>query len=99
MICPKCQNNSIPFARVWLKSGLGTYRCPGCGAVSRVRKSVPMFVASMCFAAVAVIVGFLFRTWLAFGIAVAVIVIIEALMDYRLRRLELVETKHEESGA
>jgi hypothetical protein len=93
MICPKCRNDSIPFEKIWLKGGLGTYRCPTCGAISRVKRSVPLAIASMSFGGIAAIVGFLLRSWLAFGITLAFGVILDALMDSRLRRLELIQTE------
>jgi hypothetical protein len=55
MICPKCQTDSIPFGKAWIKSGRGTYHCPCC------------------------------------GVALAVVIALDAFMDFRLRRLELIE--------
>ncbi len=99
MICPKCQSDSIPFTKLWLKSGFGTYRCSGCGAISRVKKCVPLVIASMSFGGIAVILGFAFRSWLVFGVALVLGIIVDALIDSRLRRLELVKSEIEKPCA
>jgi hypothetical protein len=78
---------------MWLKGGFGTYRCPTCGAISRVKKSMPLAIASMSFGSVAAIVGFLFRSWFVFRVAMTLGLIFDALMDSRLRQLELVQTE------
>jgi hypothetical protein len=93
MICPSCQTDSIPFAKFWLKSGLGTYHCPNCGAVCRIKKSTPQRIASMCLGGVVAGICLFFRSWTIFAAALVVILILDAWKDYRFRRLELVEAK------
>ena len=90
MVCPNCQSNSIPFVRLWLKSGRGSYRCPSCSATCRVRKSATLFIASLCLGFAAGL-GLLFGSGPAFAVAIAVVLVIDALMDYRFRRLEVAE--------
>jgi phage FluMu protein Com len=93
MKCPQCQIDSIPFGTMWLKSGFGTYRCPRCGAVSRVKRSVPLVLTSSCLGGLAAGLGWFFRSWPVFGVAVLVVVALDALIDSRFRRLEVVDTQ------
>jgi len=95
MICPGCQTNSIPFAKFWLKSGFGTYRCPSCGAVCRIKKSTPQRLASMCLGALGASVYLYFRSWGIFAMALVMVLLIDALKDYKFRRLELTGTQNE----
>lgn len=95
MNCPSCQKDSIPFLRLWLKSGFGTYHCPNCNAISRIKKSVPLLVFSGGLGVVSAGFGILFRSWGVFGVALAVAVVLDAVVDFRLRRLELAVTERE----
>jgi hypothetical protein len=99
MTCPKCKADSIPFAKIWLRSGLGTYRCSSCGALSRVKKSIPLVVASMSIGGVVILLGYLSRSWRVFGVALLFGIALDALMDYRLRRLELIQGENGKSCA
>jgi hypothetical protein len=90
MKCPQCQTDSIPFGKIWLKSGFGTYRCPNCNALCRVRRSNWLFVVCLCLGGAASGLGLWSRSWLVFGAAVFVAVLLDALIDFRFRRLELI---------
>jgi hypothetical protein len=95
MACPKCQVDSIPFGKMWLKSGFGTYRCPSCGAISRVKKSVPLVIVSLCLGGLSAGLGLFFQSWIVFGVAFVVVVALDALIDSRFRRLEIAGAKNE----
>jgi len=87
MECPNCHKNSIPFFRVWRRSGFGTYRCPDCGAVCRVKKSALLFVLAVFLGGLAGGLGLYFRSWIVLVVGFAVAMIIDALIDWRCRRL------------
>jgi hypothetical protein len=93
MVCPKCQNNSIPFLKAWFRSGLGQYRCPGCGAVSRVKKSTPLMLGSLCLGILAAALAVCFKSWTVLIVASVIALILDAMMDFLFRRLESVEPK------
>jgi hypothetical protein len=93
MTCPKCQNNSISFLKTWTRSGFGNYRCPTCGAVSRVKRSAPLLIGSTCLGGLAAFSVLYHRSWKVFIIAFAIVLVLDALMDFFFRRLELVEPK------
>jgi hypothetical protein len=78
---------------MWLKSGRGTYRCPSCGMISRVKKSVPLVIMSLSLGALSAVLGFVFRSWLVFGVAFVIVTALDALIDSRLRRLELADAQ------
>lgn len=88
MICPNCKSDSIAFWNTWLKGSFGCHHCGTCGAVCRVRKSLVLTIVSGCMGGAAGLF-LLFRSWLIFGIAVAVGLVIDAMMDYRFRQLDL----------
>src|SRR5690242_17209100 len=89
MICPKCQSNSIPFVKTWLKGGLGRHSCPDCGADCYVRESLPLTAASCCLGLLAVGLSVFFWSWSVLLVAAVVTIAADALMDYRFRRMEL----------
>ncbi len=91
MVCPNCKNDTIPFSILWLKGGLGTYRCSSCNAVCRIKESTPLTIISSCIGAFATVLGYYFRSWLVFGAALAIGLLLDAVLDSSLRRLELVE--------
>ena len=93
MICPNCQNDTIPFSTLWLKGGLGSYRCPSCSAMSRIKKSIPLTIISVCIGGIATSLGFYFRSWIIFGIALVIGLLLDAILDNRFRSLELTKTK------
>ncbi len=92
MVCPSCENNSIRFSVVWIKGGLGTYRCPSCNALCRIKKSFPLTMISSSIGLFATILGFYFRSWIVFGAALAMGLLLDAVLDSRFRRLELAVT-------
>ncbi len=93
MRCPNCQNDTISFFTLWLKGGLGTYRCPSCSAMCRIKKSIPLTIVSMCIGGIVTVLGFYFRSWITFGIALIIGLLLDAVLDSRLRSLELAEIK------
>jgi hypothetical protein len=93
MTCPQCQNNSIPFLKTWTRSGFGSYRCPVCGAVSRVKRSPLLLAASGCLGGLAALSVLYYRSWKCLIVAFIIVLILDALMDFFFRRLELVKPK------
>jgi hypothetical protein len=93
MVCPKCQNNTIPFLKTWARSGLGKYQCPGCGAVSRVKKSGPLLLSSTCLGLVAGGLAVYYQSWKILIVASLIAIVLDAVLDFIFRRLELAESK------
>jgi hypothetical protein len=93
MVCPQCQNNSIPFLKTWAKSGMGTYVCPSCGAVLRVKKSAPLVLGSTCLGLLAAGSALYYRSWKVLIVAAVVALILDAFLDFLFRRLELSKPK------
>ncbi len=95
MTCAKCKSDSVPFIGVWLKGGVAKYRCPQCGTLNRLKRAAHLVVISFSIGGLAVIVGFVFRSWWVFGIALVIGSLLDILMDYRFRQLEIAEeTNH-----
>ncbi|HYA88467.1 MAG TPA: hypothetical protein VEI57_15545 [Nitrospirota bacterium] len=97
MVCPRCGNNTIPFSKVWIKGGLGTYRCPSCNAICRIKESVPLTMISTSIGFFAGILGLYFRSWILFGVVLAIGLLLDVVLDSRLRRLELAVTNNKDA--
>jgi hypothetical protein len=91
MLCPKCQNDSVPFVRFWLTSGFETQTCQNCGAICRVKKSPIFLVISFSLAllmVIAAVIGLVLNNW--FFVIIPIIAICVDPLVYRcFRRLEL----------
>ncbi len=93
MVCPKCKKDSVPFFKTWTRSGLGKYRCSDCGAVSRVKKSQVLMLGSFGLGILAAGSAVYFQSWKVLIVASVVALILDAVMDFFFRRLELDEPK------
>lgn len=87
MICPVCKTNSIPFKKLWLKSGHGTYTCKNCDAILKNRKKPLLAFISLCLGGFAAFVGIYFRSWLLFIPALAIAIVVDAFIDMKFREL------------
>ena len=93
MVCPKCKKNSVSFFQAWTRSGFGKYRCSDCGAVSRVKKSRILMLGSFCLGILAAGSAVYFQSWKVLIVASVTAIILDAVMDFFFRRLELDEPK------
>ena len=88
MLCPTCKADTIPFSRVWLRAGLGSFRCPACHGQSRVKRSSGLILVSMALGSLPAITLFTTRSpWAAAGVVVVVLGV-DAWLDRRYRVLE-----------
>ena len=91
MVCPNCKYNSISFLRVWIAGEFGRFTCPKCSAPCRIRRSMLQCAVSGCLGCIAVFLGLSFSSWTIFGLALGVVLALDALKDYKFRQLEVVE--------
>lgn len=88
MRCPRCSQDAVPFAAVWIRSGFGRYSCRHCGAISTTSREPLLAVNTFTLGVAAVAVAFLLRSWLVFCVLLACAVALDAALDWRFRRLE-----------
>lgn len=94
MNCPNCKKYLVSFTRVWLLSGSAQHLCPACGAHVRFRYtqpalSMPLRALSSVLAALSVVLGFRFFSWLVFVAIFAVALAVSAFTASRFGQLEL----------
>ena len=87
MKCPACNTDSIPFLKIWLKSGFGVYNCKHCGATLRIKKQPLLAVISFFLGAFAASVVLYFHSWLIFFIVLIICLAIDAVMDIKFWHL------------
>lgn len=97
MICPNCQNDSIPFIHVWKKSGLGTYKCPSCGASSRVKVQILLVAITFLQSASLLIGGYCLARFSGFAVGLVAAFLVDAAIDYKFQRLVSVQASIESS--
>ena len=72
-------------------SGMGSCKCPNCGASSRLKGNALVLVGSTLLGLVVAGGAILFRSWRVGALLFVPALLADALMDRRFRTLELVE--------
>ena len=93
MTCPNCKKDSVPFIKLWLKSGYGTQRCSNCGATCRIQKSFRLRMAASFLGALSAFIGLHFHSWVVLGVVFVAALTLGAFLDFRFRRLELADAQ------
>ena len=87
MICPVCNNNTIPFFKQWLKGWFGVYECKKCNAKVKVKSNFLLSFFSYCLGVAAIVIGVYARSLIIFVLALALAAMLDTLMNQRFRKL------------
>jgi hypothetical protein len=88
MRCPHCNKDTIAFWRIWIRGGLGRYKCPECGGLSQIQRSTKLAVVSACLGAIAALLGLMYVSWLVFVGALVFALAVDAYLDFRYESLQ-----------
>ncbi|MGB1800512.1 MAG: hypothetical protein ACPHLK_06750, partial [Gammaproteobacteria bacterium] len=95
MKCVKCNENGIPFIKIWIKSGYGHYKCDKCAVTLKVKKNYKLVFVPILLGTISTAIGIYYESWAVFFAAFLVAITIDAIIDTQILELELIIDKKE----
>jgi len=97
MKCPVCNNDSIPFLKIWIKGGFGKYICEHCDSILKV-KDYPLLAAISIILGIGVaFIGLYSGSWSIFVIVLIIALAIDGVIDINLRQLIEIQKESQKS--
>ena len=72
---------------MWMKSGFGKYICEHCESTLKIKKNPLLAGISIFLGGSAAAIGFYFRSWSIFFLALIIVLAIDAVIDMNFRKL------------